>query len=240
MAAPERLSAFLAHSGIASRRKVDDIIRSGRVTVNNIIVLQPHHKVTPELDIVTVDNRRVTVQTRKHYIALNKPRGYLSDLSDPRHRPTARSLIVLKTRLYPVGRLDYHSEGLMIFTDDGDFANRVMHPRYGVVKEYHVKFMEILREDDIKAMKAGLYIDGELYSVNDVVPRTGETGNTWYVIRVSEGKNRLIRKIAERLGLRIGRLRRVGIGGVRLGNMKPGEWRFLSGAGIDSLKGRKI
>jgi len=130
----ERLSKFLSNSGIASRRKCDNIIISGRVKVNNIIVLEPFYKVLPDTDKVTIDNHTVKPLLKTIYLALYKPVNVISDLVSEKSRHNARSLISIKTYLFPVGRLDYNSEGLILFTNDGNFANKIMHPNYRIEK----------------------------------------------------------------------------------------------------------
>ena len=227
MASALRLSVFLSRAGISSRRKAEEIISAGRVKVNNIEVLEPQHKVVPEEDIVTLDNNRVNQAKVNLYIALYKPTRVLSDLKYDDDRDIARNLIDVKGYLYPVGRLDYHSEGLMIFTNDGEFANHVSHPRFQIEKEYLVKFKGALDPDELKQMKRGVHIDGVLYKVDSVSFVKTSLQNSWYRIIMREGKNRMIRKIGEALGRHVLKLKRIRIGNIRLGNLKPGEYRYL-------------
>lgn len=228
-----RLSKFLAQCGVASRRKADDIIRSGAVSLNQQQVLDPYVQVNPALDIVTVNNEKVSLAARHTYLALHKPPRYISDLKDARGRPLAVSLIESGARLFPVGRLDYQSEGLMIFTTDGAFANRVMHPRYEVEKEYLGKLKGRLMASEIEAALEGVVLDGERYSADSVEHVRPEGNNAWYRIIVHEGKNRLIRKLSETLGHPVLRLIRVRIGPIRLGTLKPGAYRKLTTREID-------
>ena len=155
-----RLSKFLAHAGVSSRRKADEIIKSGRVTVNNTVVLEPFLPIAPHKDIVTIDNKVIKYHVSHKYIALYKPAGYLSDLKDNQDRKLARTLLDDKERLYPVGRLDYQSEGLMLFTNDGGFAQRVMHPRYEVEKEYLVKLRGKLDPQELQKLIDGVVCPG--------------------------------------------------------------------------------
>ena len=223
----ERLSKFLEHCGVASRRKAEDLIASGRVSVNNVVVRQPQFRINDDRDRVTVDNKAVE-KTRVHlYIALYKPVKFLSDLNFNDEREIARSLIKLDTYLFPVGRLDYHSEGLMIFTNDGEFANRMAHPRYRVEKEYLVKLKGVLDHQELAEVRQGVLIDGEIYKVETIAYVKASLQNTWYRIIVQEGKNRMIRKIGEKLGHHVLKLKRTRIGPVFLGNLKPGEYRYL-------------
>ncbi len=226
----ERLSKFLAHSGVASRRKSEDIIASGRVKVNGRTVTDPAHGVDRVRDTVSVDNNAVRPPAASCYVALYKPPGYLSDLADieGKNRPLARQLIRLQAPLFPVGRLDYNSEGLMLFTNDGAFANLVMHPRYEVEKEYHVKLSGALTQDHLKAAVRGLSLDeGRIYRFKAIVPLRKTEKNTWYRVIVTEGKYHHLRKVFEALSHQVMRLRRVRIDGILLGDLEPGEWRHI-------------
>jgi 23S rRNA pseudouridine2605 synthase len=223
-----RLSAFLARCGVASRRKSDGIIASGTVKVNNIVVVHPYHKINPEKDSVTIGNLKIALSKGYVYIALYKPAGYLSDLSDKRNRKLARTLLKEEQRLFPVGRLDYSSEGLMLFTNDGAFANRVMHPRYEVEKEYLVKLKGRLATDTLKGVLMGILVDGEPYRFDVIEPVRVEKVNTWYRVVLHEGKNRMIRKVADAISHPVLSLKRVRIGPVRLGALSPGQYRLLT------------
>jgi 23S rRNA pseudouridine2605 synthase len=224
----ERLSKYLSNSGIASRRKCDDIIKSGRVKVNDITVLEPFYRVLPNKDNVTVDNRTINTNNKPLYIALYKPVQYLSDLVSEKNRKVTRTLIPIKTYLFPIGRLDYNSEGLMLFTNDGDFANRIMHPRYGVEKEYLAKFKGIISDDLLYEIKKGLLIENSIYRVDSIKFINSSFSNSWYNIILKEGKNRMIRKIGSKIKHPVLKLKRIRIGPVKLGNLKPGEFRLLT------------
>ena len=224
----ERLSKYLSNSGIASRRKCDDIIKSGRVKVNDITVLEPFYRILPNKDNVTVDNRTINTNNNPLYIALYKPVQYLSDLVSEKNRKVTRTLIPIKTYLFPIGRLDYNSEGLMLFTNDGDFANRIMHPRYGVEKEYLAKFKGIISDDLLYEIKKGLLIENSVYRVDSIKFINLSFSNSWYNIILKEGKNRMIRKIGSKIKHPVLKLKRIRIGPVKLGNLKPGEFRLLT------------
>lgn len=224
----ERLSKFLSQSGIASRRKCDLLIAAGRVTVNDIKITEPFYQVIAHKDIVKLDNRTVTPISKPIYIALYKPLGYLSDLIPKSDRKVARTLIPTKGHLFPIGRLDYNSEGLIIFTNDGEMANLIMHPKYGIEKEYLVKFKGSLTEDLLQQMRDGLFINGSLHRVHSARFVRSSLMNTWYRIALKEGKNRMIRKIGSKIGHPVLKLKRVRIGPVTLGNLKPGEYRLLT------------
>ena len=223
----ERLSKFLARSGVASRRKAEEIIKSGRVRVNGIAALDPYHRVNPAEDEVSLDGRRVSEASRPYYVALYKPVGYLSDLSDPKGRPLARQLIDIEASLFPVGRLDYNSEGLMIFTNDGEFANILMHPRYGVEKEYLVKLSGKLTKEEQKRMVTGVRVEGHLLRLKSITPIQETLKNTWYRVTLVEGRNRMIRRMAEAISHQVLKLKRVRINGITLGSLRPGEYRIL-------------
>ncbi len=223
-----RLSKYLARNGAASRRRSEELVRSGRVKVNGITVLEPQHTVVPGVDTVVLDGRLLSSNIKHINIALYKPIGYISDMADPRGRKIARELVDLDEKIFPVGRLDYNSEGLMIFTNDGDFANRVMHPRYCVEKEYLVKFKGILGRDEMLRMQKGIGIEGDVYKVKSIVYAGLSIKNTWYSVIVDEGKNRMIRKIGNAVNHPVLKLKRVRVGNLRLGNLRPGEYRLFN------------
>jgi len=227
----ERLSKFIARSGLASRRKAEQIIRSGRVAVNGVVVKDPYHRISPGSDAVVLDNERIsalTGATKRYYVALYKPTGYLSDLADPRGRRLARQLIDLEAHLFPVGRLDYNSEGLMIFTNDGEFANSIMHPRYEVEKEYLVKLSGSLTKEERRQMTAGIPVEGHTYRVRSIAPVRETAKNAWYRVTVVEGRNRMLRKMADAVHHPVLKLKRVRINGITLGHMRPGEYRLIT------------
>ncbi len=223
-----RLSKFLARHGEASRRKSEGLIRSGRVKVNGIVVLEPQHIVIPGVDAVVLDSRTLAPDTTYVNIALYKPVGYISDLIDVRKRRVARELIDIGAKIFPVGRLDYNSEGLMIFTNDGDFANRVMHPRHGVEKEYYVKFKGALTGNEMLGMKKGVSIEGDVYRVKSIEYVGSSIKNTWYSVIIDEGKNRMIRKIGDAVNHPVLKLKRVRVGNLKLGDLRPGEYRLFN------------
>lgn len=253
----EKLVKYVSHISAYSRRKSEEIIKNGKVKVNNKVVIEPSTPVTSS-DTISVNNEIIQSESVKLYIALNKPDGYMSDLEDPRGRKMARELIKVDVRLFPVGRLDYHSEGLMIFTNDGDFANMMMHPRYGVEKEYLVKIKGSFKKNEIQRMKQGIVIDGEVYKIEGVnFVRTAlknsarekkygitkkalptrsyknadrielESQNTWYSIIINEGKNRMIRKIGDAMNHPVLKLKRTRIGMLELGDLQPGKYRYF-------------
>jgi pseudouridine synthase len=231
----ERLSKFIARSGLASRRKAEEFIRSGRVTVNGVIVKDPHQRILPGSDAISLDDERIgaaAAAKKRYYVALYKPTGYLSDLADPKGRRLARQLIDLEAHLFPVGRLDYNSEGLMLFTNDGEFANSIMHPRYEVEKEYLVKLSGSLTKEELVRMTTGIPLEGKRYRVRSIVPFRQTPKNAWYRVTVVEGRNRMIRKMADAIRHPVLKLKRVRIDGITLGSMRPGEYRLITPHGV--------
>ncbi len=232
---PMRLQAYMSKCGVASRRSSEDLIAQGRVMVNNVTVREMGTKVG-ENDIVQVDGETIELPDRLYYIALNKPRGFVCTNYDPNEDKYARSLISIRDNslLFNVGRLDKDSSGLLLFTNDGDFANRMMHPKYEVEKEYIVKLNRNIEIDDLNRALDGLYIDQSIpYRIRryDLMPRTKD------LIRVTltEGKNREIRKIFSFLGYDVKSLTRIRIGCIEIGDLQPGEWRNLRKEEVEHL-----
>ena len=232
---PMRLQAYLAKCGVASRRGSEELIRQGRVMVNNRTIKEMGVKVN-ENDIVLVDTETVELVEKLYYIALNKPRGYVCTNYDPNESMYARDLINMKDQniLFHVGRLDKDSNGLILFTNDGQFGNSMMHPRYEIEKEYLVKLDRNVAIEDLNKALEGLYIDmPKPYKIKryDFVPRTKQ----YIRITLTEGKNREIRKIFSFLGYEVKSLTRIRIGCVELGDLEVGEWRNLRREEIDGL-----
>ncbi|HOP85959.1 MAG TPA: pseudouridine synthase [Syntrophorhabdaceae bacterium] len=235
-----RLSKFISDCGIASRRKSEELIKSGRVKVNNNIILEPFFNIDYKKDIVTIDDIRIK-QSKKHlYIALYKPVKYISDLKDDKGRNLARDLIDIDGKLFPVGRLDYNSEGLILFTDDGEFANKIMHPKYGIEKEYLVKVKGALEKGDLIKLKKGIVIDGSFCKVEKISFLKAAQKNNWYVFIVKQGKNRMIRKMCLAIKHPVLKLIRVRIGNINIGNLIPGQYRFLTEKEVNSIKSINI
>jgi 23S rRNA pseudouridine2605 synthase len=230
-----RLAKFLEKCGVASRRKCEEIIFLQRVTVNGGLVVDPATAIDPEKDRVAVEGVRVRTVGEKVYFALYKPAGYLSDLTTKDDRRLARSLIDDKRFLFPVGRLDYWSEGLILFTNDGDVANWVSHPRYQMEKEYHVKVKGSLGSREIERFVDGIRDGNQTLRAREVECIDGTKRNYWYRVVLVEGKNRMIRRMCDRVGHPVMRLRRVRIGPVELGNLSPGGWRKLREGEIREL-----
>lgn len=232
---PIRLQAYMAKCGVASRRASEEFISQGRVMVNNKTIKEQGYKVNED-DIVQFDGETIELPTKKYYIALNKPKGYVCTNYDPKEDKYARSLIDIRDNnlLFNVGRLDKESSGLLLFTNDGEFANFMMHPRYKIEKEYIVKLDRPVDFDDLNRALEGVYIDLPTpYKIKryDLIPRTKD----FIKVTLTEGKNREIRKIFSYLGYDVKSLKRIRIGCVELGDMETGEWRNLKAEEINGL-----
>ncbi len=232
---PVRLQKFLADAGIASRRAAEAIIAEGRVEVNGRKVTTIGSKVDPASDKVTLDGRPVSVRKRL-YVALNKPPGYLCSRSDPDGRRLASQLLPSDWgHLYPVGRLDYESEGLIVFTNDGDFCLRISHPRYGMTKIYMVTVKGVMDANVIRRITAGVQHEGEtLKALKARVLASGQSTSLVEVV-LGEGKNREVRRLFESQGLVVLRLMRTQIGKIRLGQLPSGKWRTLTDTEVATL-----
>jgi len=225
-----RLQKFIADCGITSRRKAEDLIAQGRVVVNGEVVRQLGTKVDPSKDAVLVDGKIADLNAvNQLYVVLNKPRGYMTTLSDPEGRKTVLDLIPeISERVYPVGRLDYLSEGLLIMTNDGEVANMVMHPSFNITKVYEVKVFGAVSSSLLKKLRAGVQLeDGFVKPLSVRVIKELPT-KTWLEFRLGEGKNREIRKICEACGLTVDKLKRIAIEGLTVEGIAPGSFRYIA------------
>ena len=233
-----RLQKVIAESGLCSRRKAEEMISAGRVKVNGHPAALGQ-KIDPKRDVVTVDGERISGRSRRQYLylMLNKPRGYLTAMSDDRGRRCVSELIEgAPDRVYPVGRLDLNSEGLLLFTNDGEFANAMMHPSHQVPKTYRVTVREAVEGQKLLDLSEGVVIDGRKTASAEVRVATEEEGRTVLLITIREGRNRQIRKMCEAVGLTVARLKRISYGSLRLGMLRPGEYRELNKDEVDMLK----
>jgi 23S rRNA pseudouridine2605 synthase len=234
-----RLQVYLAHAGIASRRAAEKLITGGRVQVNGTVVTVLGEKVRPG-DTVLFDGQPVQMESRFRYLALHKPPGYICSSSDPQGRPLALELLPpdsagsgSRERLYNVGRLDFRSSGLILFTNDGDFAAKVSHPSAGIEKEYLVEASGIIPDEVVAAFTQGLVVEGVRYQAREIE----KTGRKSLRICLVEGKNREIRRVFSHFHLHPTRLHRVRVGPVLLGNLAPGASRPLLESEIKALTG---
>jgi len=232
----DRLQKILARAGIGSRRDCDALIEQGRVTVNGQVAV-PGTKADPRKDTILMDGWRIAAPEPLKYIAFNKPRGVISAVESPDPRPTVLDLVPSETRLFPVGRLDTESEGLILLTNDGDLANRITHPRYGIEKEYRALVAGRPDDRQLETWRRGVVLEDGHRTLPAKVRFEEQYGdNTWLRIIMHEGRKRQIREIGEQIGLPVLRLVRVRIGPLQLGNLKPRQHRDLSAGEIIALK----
>ena len=232
-----RLQKFMAEQGVASRRKSEDLIRAGKVKVNGHVA-EIGMKINPRKDLVTVGKQKLTnVKNRKMvYVMLNKPRGYVTTVSDELGRKTVMDLLPdFGCRIYPVGRLDKDSEGLLLLTNDGSFTNCMTHPSHEYAKVYRVTVIPAVNDDILFNLRNGIEIDGRMTAPCEVTVLTEEENRVVLEFILHEGRNRQIRKMCESQGLEVARLKRISIGPVKLGMLKQGDYRELTEQDVKKL-----
>ena len=232
-----RLQKFMAEQGVASRRKSEDLIRAGKVKVNGHVA-EIGMKINPRKDLVTVGKQKLTnVKNRKMvYVMLNKPRGYVTTISDELGRKTVMDLLPdFGCRIYPVGRLDKDSEGLLLLTNDGSFTNCMTHPSHEYAKVYRVTVRPAVNDDILFNLRNGIEIDGRMTAPCEVTVLTEEENRVVLEFILHEGRNRQIRKMCESQGLEVARLKRISIGPVKLGMLKQGDYRELTEQDVKKL-----
>lgn len=231
----ERLQKILSARGVASRRRAEEMIRDGRVTVNGIVA-SLGDSADPEMDEILLDGKPLPARQEYVYILLNKPRGYVTTLSDEKGRPDAAQLVAnCGVRVYPVGRLDMDSEGLLLFTNDGDFANNLMHPKHEVKKTYDTWVTGYVPGAEIRLSRS-IELDGYIIRPPKVKLVKVEGKKARFQITIHEGRNRQVRRMCEAAGMQVTRLRRIKEGSLTLGNLPVGNWRFLTPEEVTSLK----
>ncbi|MBQ7828527.1 MAG: rRNA pseudouridine synthase [Clostridia bacterium] len=239
-----RLQKFFSDAGVMSRRHAEAAIAEGRVKVNGEVA-EVGMKIDPWYDTVTLDGKEIRPRTIEAYtyIMLNKPAGYVTTLSDEKNRPTVTDLVSdVGVRVYPIGRLDMYSEGLLLLTDDGECANKVMHPSSEIMKTYAVRLKGAVTADEVTMLEAPMELDGYLLNPvkAEIVSSKRKTGRgnsvTDILVTISEGRNRQIRRMCENCGLAILRLRRISEGELSLGNLPAGKWRHLTDDEVAYLK----
>ena len=231
----DRLQKIIAARGICSRRKAEELILAGRVTCNGSVA-NLGDRADPDVDEIKVDGKLLPSQRDYVYIMLNKPRGYVTTLSDEKGRPNAAQLIDCGVRVYPVGRLDMDSEGLLLFTNDGEFANTLMHPKHEVNKTYRV-LVEGYSEEKLEKLREPIELDGYLIRRPDVkLLRTREKGQAQLLVTIHEGRNRQVRRMCDAAGMKVLRLQRIAEGKLKLGTLELGKWRYLTPEEIGLLK----
>ncbi|MCL2761151.1 MAG: rRNA pseudouridine synthase [Desulfuromonadales bacterium] len=239
----ERLQKILSKAGISSRRAAESLITEGRVTVNEEIVTLLGSKADIEKDKIAVDGKPVIFPKRKIYLLLNKPAGYMTTLSDPDGRPIVTDLLKnIPERVFPVGRLDFNTEGLLLLTNDGEWGNRLAHPSNEIEKEYYVKVRGLVTKENITTLTNGVKLDDGWTAPAKVVVNAVLAKSTWISITIHEGRYRQVRRMCEAVGLPVVKLSRIKYGNITIEGMKPGEYRFLTVAEAASLidSGRNV
>lgn len=238
-AAGVRIQKAISEAGVASRRRAEELIAQGLVTVNGRRAAIGQ-RVNPKRDIISVDGVKIDPKEpeKKIYVALHKPRGYVTTMSDELGRRCVAELVAdAPARVYPIGRLDRGSEGLLLLTNDGEFANTVMHPRYHVSKVYRVTVRPEVNDEQVVRLAEGVRLDdGFVTSPAQVTVLEKEPGRAVMQITIGEGKNRQVRRMCEAVGLEVARLKRIAVGPVRLGMLQPGRWRMLTAQELSALK----
>ena len=232
----ERLQKYMAHCGIASRRKCEELILSGKVLVNGKIVTELGTRVNTESDMVQVEGLLIKPEEQKLYIILNKPEGYVTTVKDERSRPTVLDIVKVKERIYPIGRLDYNTSGLLLLTNDGDVYNRVIHPRQIINKTYIASVQGKIASETIDKFKTGIDIGDYITAPAKIEVLSSNKTSSKVKIIIHEGKNRQIRRMCERVGNPVITLKRIKVGNIELGDLPIGSWRYLTEAEISYLK----
>lgn len=232
-----RLQKYIANAGIASRRNAEKLIAEGRVAVNGEIIREMGVCIDENYDTVEVDGEKITSAEKKYYIMLNKPAGFVSTVSDDKGRPTVTELVSdVSARLYPVGRLDYDTEGLLLMTNDGDLTYKITHPKHDVKKTYVAEVTGNVTMDTVTQLRRGVVIDGFKTAPAEVEVIGATQYGTKIEITIHEGKNRQVRRMFEALGCIVKKLKRTGEAGLVLGHLPMGKWRKLSESEVNMLK----
>ncbi|MGN1299123.1 MAG: pseudouridine synthase [Candidatus Scatovivens sp.] len=233
-----RVQKFLSEAGICSRRKAEELILEGKIKVNGKIIYELGTKINPDIDVIEFNNKIVNKIKSKHlYILLNKPIGYVTTVKDQFNRPTVMDLITVERRVLPVGRLDMYTSGALILTDDGEFINKVTHPRHQINKSYIATVKGIATQEDIQKLENGIQIDDYITSKAKakIIKIDKEKGISRIEIIIHEGKNRQVRKMCESIGKKVLALHRTKIGNIEVRNLKLGSWRYLNDKEVSNL-----
>lgn len=229
----ERLQKILAKAGIASRRNAEELIRQGKVTVDGKVVTEMGCRVDPEKQVVAFEGRPLRQEEEKIYLLLNKPRGYVTTLHDPQGRPIVTSLLTgITSRVFPVGRLDFDTEGALIMTNDGDFAERILHPRFEIERTYQAEVRGLPTPEKIRLLEEGLELEGKKTWPAKVSIISREPATTTLEITIHEGRKRQVRMMFQAIGHRVLALKRIAYGGLRLGGLPAGKYRRLTPADL--------
>jgi len=232
----ERVQKIISAAGIASRRHAEKLITAGRVSINNVVATELGVKADAQKDVIRIDGATISIEKTLLYIALHKPAGYITTLDDPEKRPTVIDLLPdVPERVYPVGRLDYDSSGLLLLTNDGDFAQKMQHPRFQTPKVYRVKIQGRLSKEELKQISKGVKLPDGMFKPENMQLEKFNDKSCWIRLTLREGKNRIIRRGFENTGHRVARLVREAIGSLTLEGLKEGEWRHLTTKEINQL-----
>lgn len=232
-----RLQKLIAGTGIASRRKAETLITAGRVTVNGKVVTELGTKVDPERDHVKLDGKHLSSVQPFVYLMLNKPKNVMSTLDDPGGRTTVKDYLRgVSVRVFPVGRLDFDSEGLMLLTNNGDLAQALLHPRYHVPKTYLIKVKGVLTDEEIRQLEQGVRLEDGMTSPAQVKKIKKAEANSWLEITIREGRKHQVKRMLESVGHPVIKLMRVRMGPLSLGNLESGEFRFLTDREANALR----
>lgn len=232
----ERLQKYMATCGVASRRKSEEIIQEGRVKVNGVVIKELGYKVDTEKDEVWVDNNKIKKEERKVYIALNKPEGYVCTVKDEKGRQTILDLVKVEERIYPIGRLDYDTSGLILLTNDGDVYNKIIHPREEKNKVYIALLKGIPSSGCIEKFQKGIDIGGYVTAPAKIRIIKNFNDSSEVEITIHEGKNRQIRRMCDAIEHPVISLKRIQVGNIKLNNLNKGKWRFLDENEINYIK----
>ena len=233
----ERIQKIIAAAGVTSRRAAEELIAEGRVRVNGQVVSELGAKADADKDHIKVDGKLINPHQPKIYVMLNKPAGFVTTMSDPEGRPTVQDLLKgVKIRVYPVGRLDYNTEGMLILTNDGDFAHLITHPKHEFPKTYLAKVKGVLEDSQIESLEQGIYLDDGKTAPAKLKKVRKEEANSWLVITIHEGRKRQVRRMFDRVGHSVIKLKRIRTGSMVLGDLPEGAFRYLTPAEVSGLR----
>jgi len=236
----ERLQKFISSCGVTSRRKAEELITNGCVKINDVVVTTLGIKIDAENDIIKINNEKIYKSENNIYIKLYKPEGYVTTVKDQFGRKCVIDLIDIKERIYPIGRLDYDTSGLLLLTNDGDVANKLMHPKYHIYKTYIADIEGIINQSSIEKLSSGVIIDGYKTALAKVKTISNSKTSSKVQISIHEGKNRQVRKMFDSVGHNVVKLKRISFGQIELGLLKLGQWSYLSNEEIKFLKNQEV
>src|SRR5574341_1845565 len=233
----ERIQKIISAAGVTSRRAAEELIAEGRVRLNGAVVTEPGTKADASKDHIKVDGKLINPRQPQTYLMLNKPAGYVTTMSDPEGRPTVQDLLKgVKVRVYPVGRLDYNTEGMLILTNDGDFAHLITHPKHELPKTYLAKLKGVLDEAAIESLERGVFLEDGKTAPAKLKKVRKEEANSWVEITIHEGRKRQVRRMFDRVGRSVIKLKRIRTGSLVLGDLPEGAFRYLTPSEVTELR----